>query len=109
MIGSLISVLSSGFFEAFTYPEAQINDIFNEVVIVLTLYSVMCFSGFVTDALTEFNIGYVSCLLIVIHLVVNLSIMVVGSAKKLVLKLKRFFYQRKLRKQKSKKVTSIEK
>ena len=107
MSGVFLSLISSGFYESFTDDSVKLNDFFNEVIIVFTLYTVMCFSGFVPSALMEFNVGYVSCGLIIIHLVVNLVIMINGSMYKLVLRLKRFFYQRKLKQQKMTKVTEI--
>ena len=92
MGGVLTSLISSGYFNSFTETSQKHNDFFNEIVIVLTLYTVMCFTGFVPESLLQFNVGYVSCALVVGHLLINLSIMVMGSVNKLILKLKRIFY-----------------
>ena len=93
----MVSLTSSGFFESHETSGAQLNDFFNEIIIVLTLYTMMCFTNFLPDQMMQFNVGYASCFLVVTHLIINLSIMVMGSTRQVVLKLKRFFYQRKLK------------
>ncbi len=93
----MVSLTSSGFFESHETSGAQLNDFFNETIIVLTLYTMMCFTNFLPDQMMQFNVGYASCFLVVTHLIINLSIMVMGSTHQVVLKLKRFFYQRKLK------------
>ncbi len=95
-----MSILSIGFFEARLERSARLNDLFNEVIIVLTLYTMMCFTFFIPDEIMRFYLGYFSCFLVVIHLLVNLSIMLVGSMQKLILNLKRLLYRLKVKYQK---------
>ena len=52
---------------------------FNEVLLLLIMYTMMCFTDFVADLETQYSIGYVSCSLIVGHLLANLGIMLTTS------------------------------
>ncbi len=88
----MVSLISSGFFESHETAAAQLNDFFNEIIIVLTLYTMMCFTNFLPDLMMQFNVGYASCFLVVTHLIINLFIMVAGSTHQVVLRLKRYFY-----------------
>ncbi len=93
--GVIVSLISSGYFDAYKETTTQLNEFFNEVIIVLTLYTIMCFTNFVPDQMMQLNVGYASCLLVVVHLLINLAVMGSGHMQKVILKLKRFFYQRK--------------
>ncbi len=54
---------------------------FNEVLLLLIMYIMMCFTDFVPDLQTQYGIGYVACILVVGHLLVNLGIMLTTSFK----------------------------
>ena len=75
MTGSLASLILVGFYDAFLVKSATYNEYFNESIIMLSLYTFMCFSDFVPDPVMQLNIGYASCLLVLTHLGLNLSIM----------------------------------
>ena len=47
---------------------------FNEIILLFVLYTVFCFSPWIYDAEIKFNIGYLAILVVVLHLVVNLSL-----------------------------------
>ncbi len=49
-------------------------EIFNEVVIMLTVYTFMIFSDFVEDVDTEFVVGYLAIGFVAIHLLVNFGL-----------------------------------
>ncbi len=49
LAGVIVSLISSGYFESYENTATQINDFFNEIIIVLTLYCMMCFTDFVSD------------------------------------------------------------
>jgi hypothetical protein len=68
---------------------------FNEVVLLLIMYTMMCFTDFVPDLETQYGIGYVACSLVAGHLLVNLAIMLTTSFKLLTLRFKRFLILRK--------------
>ena len=75
IFGSIASLILVGFYDAFLLKKETYNEYFNETIIMLSLYTFMCFSDFVPDPVMQFNIGYASCLLVLTHLSLNLSIM----------------------------------
>jgi len=56
-------------------------EIFNEVILMLLLYTVICFTPWIPEVEIKVNIGYLSCLLVTLHLVLNLALMLGGSIK----------------------------
>jgi hypothetical protein len=50
-------------------------ELFNEVILILVLYTMMCFTQFVPEVDTREKIGYVSSGLVALHFLVNLAIM----------------------------------
>jgi hypothetical protein len=79
LAGSVGSIISTGYFESHEDQSTRLNELFNEVIIVLTLYTMMCFTPFVPDEMTQFGVGYLSCFLVLIHLLANLLIILTGS------------------------------
>jgi hypothetical protein len=79
ILGSVASLILIGFYDAFLGRRATYNEYFNESIIILSLYTFMCFSDFVPDPVMQMNIGYVSCLLVLIHLGFNLSVMTIST------------------------------
>ena len=60
------------------------TEYFNECILMLTVYTFVCFTPFVPDVETKFYIGYVSIFIVILHLVVNIFIIfrpTVHSAK----------------------------
>ena len=43
-------------------------EMFNECMLMLIMYSFMCFTDFVPDLETQYTVGYVSCGLVMFHL-----------------------------------------
>ena len=54
-------------------------EIFNECMLMLVMYTFMCFTDFVPDLETQYQVGYVSCGLVIFQLLVCLGIMFVES------------------------------
>lgn len=69
---------------------ANALEMFNECVLLLIMYTIICFTDFVPTIEIRFRIGYLSCALIMIHLLVNLTILATVSVKKMFLSTKRF-------------------
>lgn len=44
-----MSIVSTGFFESRESYQDCLRELFNEVIIVLTMYTMMCFTFFVPD------------------------------------------------------------
>ena len=63
----------------YTYPFKTKNErrmeLFNEVILVCVLYTMMCFTQFVPEVETKEKVGYVSSGLVALHFLVNLGIM----------------------------------
>ena len=54
------------------------------------MYTMMCFTDFVADLETQYKVGFVSCGLVVSHLLINVSIMLKTSVKQIIMKFKRW-------------------
>lgn len=91
--GVLISLISHAYFDSNSSTSGKLNVLVNEILIMFTLYTILCFSHFLPNEFVKFIVGYVSCLLIIVHLLVNLSLMFTGSIHLLILKLKRILYR----------------
>ncbi len=68
---------------------------FNEVMILFIMYTMMCFTDFVPEIETQYKVGYISCGLVVSHLLINISIMLKTSIKQIVMRIKRWIMLRK--------------
>ena len=68
MIGTVANLILVGFCGAFLEKRATYNEYFNESIIMLSMYTFMCFSDYVPDPVMQFYIGYASCLLTLTHL-----------------------------------------
>lgn len=75
MTGTVASLIIVGFYDAFLVKRATYNEYFNESIIMLSLYTFMCFTDFVPDPVMQLYIGYASCLLVLTHLGFNLIVM----------------------------------
>ena len=67
----------------YTYPFKTAGEkkmeLFNEVILILVFYTMMCFTQFVPEVETKEKIGYVSASLVALHFLVNLGVMLVHS------------------------------
>jgi hypothetical protein len=62
---------------------------FNEIVMLLTLYCMMCFTDFVPDVETQFNLGWVCCFIVTFHFLLNLFFMLKSNVHVIGLKIKK--------------------
>ena len=60
---------------------AHKNEIFNEIVMTLLLYTLISFTDWVPNMEAKFKLGYITCSLIVLHLMINIFIMLTSSIK----------------------------
>ena len=81
---SLISLLIVEYVRPFSSPSQRRMELFNEVLLILLLYTMMCFTPWISDVETKYQTGYLSCLLVAFHFVFNISIMLVASLRTLV-------------------------
>ena len=101
LAGVMISLIADGYFDSQDSRRGKLNVMANEIIIVLTLYTIFCFTNFLPDEMVKFYVGYVSCLLIIVHLLINLFIMLSGSIQLLILRMKRIMYRLKHKGQKT--------
>lgn len=48
------------------------TEFLNEVIIMFVMYNVLCFSPFVPDLETRSRMGFFCCIVVALHLIVNL-------------------------------------
>lgn len=65
------------------------SEYFNEFILMVILYTILCFSPFVGDVNVKFFIGYVSIFFVSLHLVVNITSISISTFASLKLKCKR--------------------
>ena len=63
------------------------SEFFNETTIMCVLYCIICFSPFVPDIEVRQAVGYFCCLIVSLHLAINLLIISVSTLQQLKLKL----------------------
>ena len=66
-------------------------ELFNEVILMTTLYTMICFTPWIHSIEMKFKIGFVSCAIVALHFAVNLGIMT-GTSIKQTIKSCRFKY-----------------
>ena len=77
------------------------NEIFNEIVMILLLYTFISFTDWVPNMETKFKLGYVACGLITLHLMINIFIMLTSSVKGCVNKCRLSSHRKKHNKERS--------
>ena len=70
----VIAVIIVGRVQPFRTPQKRRTEIFNEVILMMVMYCVMCFSPLVPDVEVKFLMGYVCQAFIISHLLVNFGI-----------------------------------
>ena len=78
---SLIALIILEYVKPLKSTAAHKNEIFNEVVMILILYTFISFTDWVPSLEAKFKLGYLSCGLIVLHLLINIFIMLTSSIK----------------------------
>ena len=71
---------------------------FNEVILMLVLYTMMCFSPFISDVQTKYNIGYVSNGFVALHLLINVGIISYATFKQTKREYRLRYYKKNLEK-----------
>lgn len=59
---------------------------FNEIILILTMYTIMCYTPFIFSVPTKQKIGYITIAIVVFHLLVNLFFIFRVSYKSIYLK-----------------------
>ena len=96
----IAGVIIAGYIEYET-PSKRKKEFTNEAILMCVLYCMICFSPFVPDMRARAVVGYFCCLIVSIHLAVNLYFILSSQARELILKLKLWLARRRLLKQRT--------
>jgi hypothetical protein len=91
----------------FEEPFTLKMEYFNEVMIVAVMYCMMTFSDAVPQVESQFLFGYACCLLVLVHLMINLFFILSGTLKHLKRHIKKCSKKQKQRKLYKKKVKPL--
>ena len=84
-------------------------EFFNEIVLMLVMYHMLCFSPFVPAIEIRYYIGYSCCLIVSLHLAVSLYFITAEKVRDLILKFRSYFISKLLKKEKQRnKIRKIE-
>jgi len=75
------------------------TEYFNEIVLMMSMYTMFVFSPWVTDVYVVFYFGYIVIAIVVTHLLINLGIILVSTIKTTISQCKRRFALAKYKKQ----------
>jgi len=94
----VFGVILIGSVEALFTASRRRVEFINEIIIMLVLYNMICFSPFVPDPIARYRMGFFCIVVVALHLLINLAIILLGSFKKLKFKFKIWWARRKLTK-----------
>ena len=100
--GTLAQLIFMEYFPSYNTISKAHKVLFDEIVIVFTMYTMMCFTDFLKNPNQQFNVGYISCGLVCLHLFINLGAMLLETLGQIGMYAKRFY--NRLKQNKAKKV-----
>ena len=71
----ITQVIILGRLQPFVLPSKTKYELFSEVIVMLVMYHLICFTPFVPDVDMRFKLGYSVCSIVVAHLVVSMAIL----------------------------------
>lgn len=91
----IAGVIIAGYIE-YDSRSKRNKEFVNELVVMFVLYCMICFSPFVPDIRAKVLVGYFCCLIVSIHLAVNLFLILSSQAREFILRLKLLLARRRL-------------
>ena len=91
---SVLMIITIGLIQPFEDKSRNNKEMINEVVILFSIYFVMCFSDLVSADSAMTTVGYAFCLMLACHIVINISIIIVSSVKDAIMKFKKWRFLR---------------
>ena len=70
----------------------NIQEYFNEVIILFVLYTILTFSPWVSDLDVKFYLGYCTIAVVALHLAVNMILMLAASIHTIKLRCRKFYH-----------------
>ena len=77
----VFAVILLGNVRPFAVPENNNIEVVNEVILMLVMYHMICFTPFIYDLEIRYNLGFIVCFVVVMHLVVNFYFMIATSVR----------------------------
>ena len=77
----IIAVTIISYADVYENSSQRILDLMNEIVIMFALYCTMCFSPIIDKISIKFQLGYISCIIVGSHLLVNLFFITGNTVK----------------------------
>jgi len=71
----IAQVIILGRLQPFMLPSKTMYELFSEVVVMLVMYHLICFTPFVPDVDMRFRLGYSVCAIVSAHLAVSMAIL----------------------------------
>ena len=88
-------IITIGLIMPFAEKSKHMKEMANEVVILFSIYFVMCFSQLVPDDNAQNLVGYGFCFMLAVHIVINIAIIVITSVSDAIIKFRRWHFLRK--------------
>ena len=88
-------------------PSRRISELINETIVMCVLYCMICFSPFVPNIGARQIVGYACCLLVSIHLTLNLFLILTSSVLGLKVKLRLWLARFRLKRQRAQNAIKI--
>ena len=96
------AVIIIGNVEPFHSNKKSRTEIFNEVTLMMIMYSIICFSPLVPDVKVRFQLGYICIIAISLHLLVNFIQILVQSFSTIRMNFIKKYAKRQYKKQRKK-------
>ena len=96
----IAGVIITGYIE-YESSSKRNKELVNEAMVMCVLYCMICFTPFVPDMRARVVLGYFCCIIVSIHLAVNLYSILSSQARALILRLKLWLARRRLLKQRT--------
>jgi hypothetical protein len=98
----IAAVIIDGQFDVFETRSKLMFELFNEVMIMMILYTVVSFSSFVPDVQAKEKMGYICCIIVALQVAVSLQIIIRTTIAGAIFKVRLLLHRRKLVAQKAK-------
>jgi hypothetical protein len=95
---TILAMIVAGSTRAHDTRRANDMEYFNEVMILMVLYNMMCFTDFQPDEEIQYEQGYVMCVAVVFHIAFNLFLVLLDSIDYLRLRWRKYRMLRKFAK-----------
>ena len=78
------SVIIIGNVRPFHFQSRSNKELFNEIILMFVMYTIICFSPFVPDVTIRFQIGYITIFVVGLHLAVNVYQILLVTVRQLI-------------------------